>query len=252
METKICGIYKIINPKGKIYIGQSTDIGKRKQIYKTIKCKGQIKIYNSLKKYGFENHKFEIIEECSIEQLNERERYWQDYYNVLKEGLNCRLTKTNDRSGITPQEIRDKIGKSNTGKTHTDLTKLKMSESAKGNQKCLGRIWSDESKEKISKANKGRKFTSEQKFKLSKAKEGNQYALGYKFTQLQKEKLSKSKEGKNCKIIIQYDLEDNFIKEWNSLKEVKTNFKGDIGACCRGKQNTAGGFKWKFKIYNNE
>lgn len=46
---------------------------------------------------------------------------------------------------------------------------------------------------------------------------------------------------------MQYDLEDNFIKEWSSLKEAKINFKGDIGACCREKQNTAGGFKWKFK-----
>lgn len=161
MENKICGIYKIINPKGKIYIGQSTNINKRKHIYKTVKCKGQIKIYNSILKYGWENHQFDTIEECLVEQLNERERYWQDYYNVLKGGLNCKLTKTEDRSGITPQEIRDKIGKANTGKTHSDLTKYKMSESAKGNKKCLGRIWSNESKDKISKANKGRKFTPE-------------------------------------------------------------------------------------------
>ena len=38
---KICGIYKITNPKGKVYIGQSIDIEKRNlinQILSTIVC----------------------------------------------------------------------------------------------------------------------------------------------------------------------------------------------------------------------
>ena len=46
------GIYRIINPKGKIYIGQSTNILKRKSSYKGYRCKDQISIYRSLKKYG--------------------------------------------------------------------------------------------------------------------------------------------------------------------------------------------------------
>jgi group I intron endonuclease len=85
------GIYKITNPNGKIYIGQSTDIEKRFKYYYRLECKGQTKIFNSLKKYGPENHVFEIIEECSIEQLNEREIYWGLRYKVLNEnGLNLK------------------------------------------------------------------------------------------------------------------------------------------------------------------
>jgi len=62
--VKIIGIYKIINPKGKIYIGQSTNIKNRKRVYRFFKSYvnsiGPI-IYNSLKKYGFENHNFEVV-----------------------------------------------------------------------------------------------------------------------------------------------------------------------------------------------
>ena len=82
------GIYKIISPLGKIYIGQSIDIDVRFNNYKKLKCKSQLRIYNSFIKYGVDNHIFKTIEECSLDLLNERERYWQDYYDVLnKNGL---------------------------------------------------------------------------------------------------------------------------------------------------------------------
>lgn len=51
------------------------------------------------------------------------------------------------------------------------------------------------------------------------------------------------------KKVIQYDLNGNFIKIWNSATEVKQELKihnGDIGKCCKGKHKTAGGYKWKY------
>ena len=42
------GIYKIINPVGKVYIGQSLDIDKRIDYYKKMRCKDQPLLYNSL------------------------------------------------------------------------------------------------------------------------------------------------------------------------------------------------------------
>jgi hypothetical protein len=50
------------------------------------------------------------------------------------------------------------------------------------------------------------------------------------------------------KPINQYDLQMNFIKEWPSLTEAKKYIKGDIQACCSGKQKTAGNYIWRFKI----
>lgn len=85
------GIYKITSITNKIYVGQSIDIERRKNAYRLLCCKDQPALYNSLLKHGFENHTFEVIEECSIELLNERERHYQELYNSVNNGLNCKL-----------------------------------------------------------------------------------------------------------------------------------------------------------------
>ena len=55
----------------------------------------------------------------------------------------------------------------------------------------------------------------------------------------------------NFKPIVQYDLEGNFIREWNSGIEAYENTNltnyGGISACCKGKQPTSGGFIWRYK-----
>ncbi len=122
------GIYKITSASGRVYIGQSIDIEYRFNDYKRLRCKGQKRLYNSFLKYGIDAHTFEIIEECSIEILNERERFWQEHYNVLENGLNCKYTKTNDKSGVHSEETRKKISKSNIGKKHSEDSRKKMSE----------------------------------------------------------------------------------------------------------------------------
>lgn len=50
--------------------------------------------------------------------------------------------------------------------------------------------------------------------------------------------------------VIQYDLQGNFIKEWNSAKQAGTELKidaSDICSCRRGKRKSVGGFVWKYK-----
>lgn len=92
---KITGIYKITSPSNRIYIGQSINILNRFKQYKYFyedfsKCL----IQKSIKKYGYTNHIFEVIEQCNEDRLNEREIYWIDFYksNVKKfpnsKGLN--------------------------------------------------------------------------------------------------------------------------------------------------------------------
>jgi group I intron endonuclease len=163
------GIYKITNPKGLIYIGQSININKRFISYKKLNCKNQIKLYNSLLKYGVENHTFEVIEKCTIELLNECERYWQDYYNVIsKNGLNCILTNSNSKTGELSYETKEKIRNKAIGRLATNETKLKMSLSRKGKiTHNKGKKHSQETKLKISKSTKGRKHSEETKLKIS-------------------------------------------------------------------------------------
>ena len=54
---------------------------------------------------------------------------------------------------------------------------------------------------------------------------------------------------KKSKSVLQYDLEGNFIKEWQSTRECERNgFNHSvICKCCNGKLKTYKGFIWKYK-----
>lgn len=127
-------IYKIMNPKGKIYIGQSRNWIKRLSNYRRISCKGQFKIYNSLKKYGFENHKFEILVEfndkISQESLNFYEIYWWKFFK--DSGFEMLNLKEPGSRGQLSQESKNKIKKKLTGKKLSLETARKISISNKG------------------------------------------------------------------------------------------------------------------------
>jgi len=51
----------------------------------------QLTLYKAFKKYGLENFSFEPIEEIENEKLDEREKYWIDYYDSYKNGYNMTL-----------------------------------------------------------------------------------------------------------------------------------------------------------------
>jgi len=52
------GIYKITNPNGRIYIGQSVNIERRMRSYVNVskQVSSSVKLYRSLKKHTFDNH----------------------------------------------------------------------------------------------------------------------------------------------------------------------------------------------------
>lgn len=201
------GIYKITSPSKKVYIGQSTNIEKRKSSYKNIKCNKQTKLYNSLKKYGFEKHKFEVICECEISELNDKERYYQELYCVLgKGGLNCRLTAASDRSGFFSEEVKLKMSFSQKGKKHSiewfeKMKGRKLSEDHKKKIIRTGYKHTEETKLKIGLGNKGKKMTDENKAKLTGRKHSEEAKLKMSISKRQmsdetKEKIRISKTGK--------------------------------------------------------
>jgi Mor family transcriptional regulator len=78
--------------------------------------KGQTKLYNSFQKYGIENHSFEVIEECSEENLSEREIHWILYYNAVEKGLNIRI---GNRNGSLTKQTKQKISEALKGRKNT-------------------------------------------------------------------------------------------------------------------------------------
>lgn len=64
------------------------------------------------------------------------------------------------------------------------------------------------------------------------------------------ERISKSQiNGKGSKIVIQYNLDGTFVREWPSTMECERNGYQNTGIsqCCLGKQKTHKGFIWKYK-----
>jgi group I intron endonuclease len=101
----IC-IYKIISPIDKIYIGKTKNFKNRKKQYKYLNSKNQRKLFYSFQKYGIENHKFEIIEECTLEQLNEKEIYWIKQLNCIEKGLNLTYGGDGGKISYESEELR--------------------------------------------------------------------------------------------------------------------------------------------------
>ena len=91
------GIYKITNLiNNKSYIGQSVNIEKRWNNEKRCAFIESDKSYNyplsiAFRKYGVDNFLFEVIEECSQEELNEKEMFWISKFDTFYNGYNQTL-----------------------------------------------------------------------------------------------------------------------------------------------------------------
>jgi len=158
-------VYKITNPEGKVYIGSTKkSCAARWKLYQNLSCKTQVKLHNSILKYGYENHVFESIWTGDVTKLFEKEVYYGSLYNVLDrdKGLNLRLPKAGELPTYTSEETKLKMSKALKGRVFTAEHLENMSKSR------LGKPMSQETKDKISKYRKGRKMSEEQKQRISK------------------------------------------------------------------------------------
>jgi group I intron endonuclease len=251
------GIYKITSPSGKIYIGQSKTLEKRKNNYSNLRdCKNQPRLYASLVKYGFSAHIYEIVEECLFEDLNIRERYWQDFYNVLgPKGLNCVLTATNEKPKIYSQET----------KTTMSVKKLVFFQTPEGKE-----IKAKQSRElkAFYQTERGREIKSkvDQNLRSKKTVANTDYAAfqekriantDYAARNANFDYVARNANTdwtevakKHWKPILQFYKNGIFIKEWNSGIEAGNGLgisPGTISNNLRGWSKSAGGFIWKYK-----
>lgn len=128
-------IYKITNPPGRVYIGQTIRLKERMRSYVNGYCKNQTKIYNSLRKYGFDNHVLEILIVCPDFLLNVFEAHYIQEFDSVNVGLNI----STEQFGYRTIEVRSNISKKLTGRKASAETKLKMSLSHIGKGRVDGR-----------------------------------------------------------------------------------------------------------------
>ena len=138
---KICGIYKITSPSGKIYIGQTKNIHRRIQRYKYGECFQQPKINNSIIKYGWDKHIFEIIHECDYTELDNLEKYYIKLFNTFNTEHGMNLTEGGDSTVFT-EETKNKISKSKLGIKRSEKTKQRISKTKKDQPKHINFIHS--------------------------------------------------------------------------------------------------------------
>lgn len=178
----IC-IYKITSPSGKIYIGSTSNFKARIKHYKSLDCKAQRKLHYSLKKHGFDNHVIDILEECTNENLFERERYYGELYEVTgSNGLNLALPGYGEVKSLTSSETIEKMKASQKkennnffGRKHTPETieKLKKALANKSKETLLkmrlaqlGKKAPIEVRQKMADSQRGRKHSKETKEKM--------------------------------------------------------------------------------------
>lgn len=216
-----CGIYKITNTiNNKSYIGQSCNIEERWKRHKY--AKDNFAIHLAIQKYGIVNFSFSILEECSKEQLNDKEIYWIEYYNSIEDGYNMISGGSNGAGyakGIKVQQYDLNgffIKEYDSASQAADETKVCHSDICRCCRKEI--------------AHAG-------KFQW-KYKESDKQIYPVNI-----DKLSIQKE------INQYDLQGNLIKIYPSLAEAEriTGIrKSTICNVCKGKGKTAGGYRWSY------
>lgn len=222
------GIYKIVNTiDGKMYVGYSKNLSGRKRSHfwqLSNNRHGNEYLQHAYNKYGKDSFMFEIIEECDIKEVYAREHHWVNTLNTLDQefGYNLKPTDPNGLSGLKSLAEREKIRKANLGKKASDETRRRLSESHKGQISWMkGRTHSEEVKRIIS-----------------------QKQIGVK----QKQDTI-DKRVKHLLIpILQYDLNGNFIREWNSARDagIELNIKcKHISCCVLDKRYYANGFIWR-------
>lgn len=231
MSEKICGIYKITNlVNGKVYIGQSQNIYKRWYEHKkeSRKSRKDIALYCSFAKYGIENFSFEIIEECPLEELDEKEKFyvkkynsyvgWENSngYNMTVGGALCHTHVGNDDQGIRVYQY-DKNGNF---------------------------IAEYRNKTKAAKATGLKSGTS-----ILRAVKEESLAAGYQWRKEYSEKIPKYEKNKNTLKVLQYDKDGNFIKIHNSIEDASREIncsRSLIELCIEGHCKTGKGFIWEY------
>ena len=202
-------IYKITNLiNGKIYIGLTTRTVEAR--WKEHCRKSSQEIDQAIYNYGKDNFIIEEIEECDDDLLDEREKYWIEYYDSFNNGYN-NTCGGRDNNYVMTNKVQDVLRLWEQG-----LTVNKIVQETKLNVETV------------------RSYLNKNGIDHNLIRQRANEAIG----------LSKSKS------VLQYDLNGVFIKEWPTAVEAAQSLNLNskyITATCRGHQKTYANMKWKYK-----
>lgn len=258
---KITGIYKITSPSGKVYVGQSVDIYRR-WIEHRAGCNYKSHLQYSFSKYGYDNHRFEILEQLphSVTQddLNQWEQKYIDLFRV--QGISL----MNAKDGGSP------------GKNFSASYKKKLSENAKLHAKnnpdwlkrfysagvAAARDWhsSEEgiqwhkehaAKHGIGHDNYGEAECGMCKEKFIKKKKHQKFCHANCKAKHLRRRRGASDQLHNAKPVLQYNDSGVVVGQFKTMKDAAKNIGVGVSAisqACSNKRRTIGGYRWKYAV----
>lgn len=209
------GIYCITNIKnGLRYVGQSRQIEKRFLDHLRYDIKLNTKLGKDILEFGKSNFSLTILQECSISELDELEKYWIKKLNTYPNEYN-----------MTPGG-RDRVVDYNTIRA---ISKEQISKDWEEGL-CIKEI--------------------QNKYKAgsSKAIKNQLIELGYTEEEIKERGLRKKIKVQGKKVV-QLDSNNNVLNVYDSLNEAgrALNLSSqNIGKVCKGLRNFCGGYRWKY------
>ena len=265
-------IYKIWNEvNDNLYIGQtSTSISARWSNHKQKSKEENTHLYLAMRKYGIDKFHIEEIEEVANSALNEREKYWINFYNSYYNGYNSTLggdgaVKSNvsleeieglwnqgygiseiaEILGVSRMVVRDRIYGS---LFYSEDEASRRGESNRNKKKCKGIIQKTLDGKFIQYYESG--VQAEEKTGISRKtisqvlrRTGRSSGYIWECADTNKRKQSCSRK------VQQMSKEGELVAIFNSVNEAaKENNMSASGiyATCNGQQKTSGGYVWKY------
>jgi len=231
------GIYKIEHiESGKTYIGQSDDLERRLNAHKNwfMNPKRIINrhLYNYAKKYSIDAFTFEILQECNIDALDEREIHW---YNIYKDNtFNVRLDpvtnrgikRTDEFCAINSEIQKKKFADPNNLAKHREMIK----------QRSLNKEWVKNVKEGAKKRAADPEWRRKQKKAVNDPERIKQIKI-------------KNFNTGYSKCVASYSIDNQFVDYFLNAKEASLivgGERGNIVNCLNGRIPSAYGYKWKY------
>lgn len=225
----IC-IYMITNTiTNERYIGQTRDYQRRLWQHKSAAKNGSyLKISKAIAKYGIDNFKFDVLEECSLEELNTKERYYiselKPEYNVCAGGIGPNGLHLTDEEKERSRQAAKKQWADITEEQKRHVIEKQLIGPRKGHEV------SAETREKLRKANLGKTMTESAKQKIRL-----------------KNRLSMKGNKHGNKKVRCVETGEVFESVKQAAEYVGIDPSG-ITSVLKGRQRKAGGYKWLYQL----
>lgn len=199
------GVYQIRNAiSGLIYIGSASNLGARKANHlshlKSATHNNKYLQYD-FTKFGEGAFEYIVIEECSVEHLEEREQFWltSTRANEVGVGYNNHAIVRRRKKGRDPGKAAEHK-RPLRGYTHSEETKQRISKTSRGRTKSAETLRKmSESHKGQSPWNKGKSQSEHQKRRVSEALRGNRHFAGKKHSAETIEKMKQSQTARWAK-----------------------------------------------------